>query len=139
MKLWRMFILPILAQRSVFILRGLRVACYRFYRLVHPGRDGVDVFAQVLDDRLPVRASSNAQLSVRAHGISGTTLRRHLGALVDAGLIVRKDSANGKRYARKDKLGEIEDTYGLDLSPCSPVPKNSPCNKSLRSAHGFVA
>jgi len=60
---------------------------------------------------------SNAQLTVRAHGITGTTLRRHLAALVDAGLIVRKDSANGKRYARKDKTGEIEDAYGFDLSP----------------------
>eukprot|EP01035_Chromulina_nebulosa_P046373 gene46373-62811_t len=34
---------------------------------------------------------SNAQLSLRAHGIAGTTLRRHLAALVDAGLIIRHD------------------------------------------------
>ncbi len=60
---------------------------------------------------------SNAQLSVRAHGITGATLRRHLAALVEAGLIVRKDSANGKRYARKDRAGVIEDAYGFDLSP----------------------
>ena len=60
---------------------------------------------------------SNAQLTVRAHGIAGTTLRRHLAALVDAGLIVRKDSANGKRYARKDKTGLVEDAFGFDLSP----------------------
>ncbi|WVT78011.1 plasmid replication protein RepC (plasmid) [Sinorhizobium chiapasense] len=60
---------------------------------------------------------SNAQLSIRAHGIAGATLRRHLAALVDAGLIVRKDSANGKRYVRKDRAGEIEDAFGFDLSP----------------------
>ncbi|WP_037471386.1 plasmid replication protein RepC [Sinorhizobium fredii] len=60
---------------------------------------------------------SNAQLSVRAHGIASATLRRHLAMLVDAGLIVRRDSANGKRYARKDRAGEIEDAYGFDLSP----------------------
>ncbi len=30
-----------------------------------------------------------------------TTLRRHLATLVDAGLIIRNDSPNGKRYARK--------------------------------------
>lgn len=60
---------------------------------------------------------SNAQLSVRAHGIAGATLRRHLAALVDAGLIVRKDSANGKRYVRKDRSGEIEDAFGFDLAP----------------------
>ncbi|MCG5478623.1 plasmid replication protein RepC [Sinorhizobium alkalisoli] len=60
---------------------------------------------------------SNAQLTVRAHGIAGATLRRHLALLVEAGLIVRKDSANGKRYARKDRAGEIESAFGFDISP----------------------
>ncbi|ULJ74511.1 plasmid replication protein RepC [Rhizobium gallicum] len=60
---------------------------------------------------------SNAQLTLRAHGIAGATLRRHLAALVEAGLIFRKDSANGKRYARKDKAGAIESAFGFDLSP----------------------
>ena len=60
---------------------------------------------------------SNAQLSLRAHAMPGATLRRHLAILVEAGLIVRKDSANGKRYARKDGSGEIESAFGFDLSP----------------------
>ncbi|WP_137132671.1 plasmid replication protein RepC [Rhizobium sp. FY34] len=60
---------------------------------------------------------SNAQLSIRAHGIAGTTLRRHLGALVDAGLIQRRDSPNGKRYAHRSKAGEIEDAFGFSLAP----------------------
>lgn len=60
---------------------------------------------------------SNAQLTLRAHGIAGATLRRHLALLVEAGLIVRKDSANGKRYARKDRAGEIESAFGFDISP----------------------
>lgn len=60
---------------------------------------------------------SNAQLSVRAHGITESTLRRQLGALVDAGLIQRRDSPNGKRYAHRDRSGEIEHAYGFDLSP----------------------
>ncbi|MBD8665724.1 replication initiation protein RepC [Rhizobium sp. CFBP 8752] len=60
---------------------------------------------------------SNAQLSVRAHGITESTLRRQLGALVDAGLIQRRDSPNGKRYAHRDRAGEIEHAYGFDLSP----------------------
>jgi replication initiation protein RepC len=60
---------------------------------------------------------SNAQLILRAHGMAGATLRRHLSLLVDAGLIVRKDSANGKRYARKNGAGEIENAFGFDLSP----------------------
>ncbi|NSY99246.1 plasmid replication protein RepC [Agrobacterium tumefaciens] len=60
---------------------------------------------------------SNAQLSVRAHGITESTLRRQLGALVDAGLIQRRDSPNGKRYAHRNRDGEIEQAYGFDLSP----------------------
>lgn len=60
---------------------------------------------------------SNKALSMRAHGMAETTLRRHLAALVKAGLIIRKDSPNGKRYARKDGAGEIETAYGFDLSP----------------------
>ena len=73
--------------------------------------------AELSQDRAMIVFPSNAQLSVRAHGIAGATLRRQLAALVDAGLIVRKDSANGKRYARKDRAGEIEEAYGFDLSP----------------------
>lgn len=60
---------------------------------------------------------SNAQLSIRAHGIAETTLRRHLAALVEAGLIHRRDSPNGKRYAHRDNGGEIERAFGFDLEP----------------------
>jgi replication initiation protein RepC len=60
---------------------------------------------------------SNVQLSLRAHQMAGATVRRHLAVLVEAGLIVRKDSANGKRYARKDSAGQIENAFGFDLSP----------------------
>lgn len=60
---------------------------------------------------------SNVQLSLRAHGMSISTLKRHLAALVDAGLIVRRDSPNGKRYARKGRAGEIDRAFGFDISP----------------------
>ncbi len=60
---------------------------------------------------------SNQQLSLRAHGMAPATLRRHLAMLVDAGLVVRRDSPNGKRYARKDREGEVELAFGFDLSP----------------------
>ena len=60
---------------------------------------------------------SNQQLSLRAHGMAPATLRRHLAVLVEAGLITRRDSPNGKRYARKDARGGIEVAYGFDLSP----------------------
>lgn len=60
---------------------------------------------------------SNTQLSLRAHGMAEQTLRRHLSALVEAGLIIRKDSPNGKRYARKHRGGEISEAYGFSLAP----------------------
>ncbi|MBA8862758.1 replication initiation protein RepC [Ochrobactrum anthropi] len=60
---------------------------------------------------------SNAQLSVRAHGISGATLRRALAVLVDAGLIERRDSPNGKRYAHRGRAGEVEQAFGFSLAP----------------------
>ena len=60
---------------------------------------------------------SNEQLCLRTHGMPPSTLRRQLAALVDAGLIVRRDSPNGKRYARKGRGGEITLAFGFDLSP----------------------
>lgn len=60
---------------------------------------------------------SNMQLSLRAHGMAEATLRRHIAALVDAGLLARRDSPNGKRYARKDGDGSIDEAYGFSLAP----------------------
>jgi replication initiation protein RepC len=60
---------------------------------------------------------SNQQLALRAHGMAPATLRRHLAALVDCGLIIRRDSPNGKRFARKGQGGTIETAFGFDLSP----------------------
>ena len=60
---------------------------------------------------------SNAKLSQRAHGMSPATLRRHLACLLEAGVIIRRDSPNGKRYARFDPHGEVAQAYGFDLSP----------------------
>ena len=60
---------------------------------------------------------SNQQLALRAHGMAPATLRRHLAALVDCGLVIRRDSPNGKRYARKGRGGAIELAFGFDLSP----------------------
>ncbi|MER9829785.1 replication initiation protein RepC [Mesorhizobium sp. M0134] len=60
---------------------------------------------------------SNAQLSLRAHGMPEPTVRRHMAALVGSGLIIRRDSPNGKRYARKGRGGEIEEAFGFSLAP----------------------
>jgi len=60
---------------------------------------------------------SNAQLSLRARGMTAATLRRHLAVLVEAGLILRKDSPNGKRYARRDKAGAVGEAFGFSVAP----------------------
>lgn len=71
----------------------------------------------ISEDRGLIVFPSNAQLSIRARGMTAATLRRHLAVLVDAGLILRKDSANGKRYARRDRAGEVEEAFGFSLAP----------------------
>lgn len=60
---------------------------------------------------------SNVQLSLRAHGMAEQTIRRHLAGLIGAGLLIRKDSPNGKRYAHKDRSGTVEDAFGFSLAP----------------------
>lgn len=58
---------------------------------------------------------SNKALGERAHGMAESTLRRHLAALVNAGVIARHDSPNGKRYAAKDQSGDITRAFGFNL------------------------
>jgi replication initiation protein RepC len=60
---------------------------------------------------------SNRELGLRAHGMAPSTLGRHLHALVASGLVIRRDSPNGKRYARKGQDGEIGLAFGFDLTP----------------------
>lgn len=60
---------------------------------------------------------SNRELSLRCHGMAPVTLRRHLASLVEAGMIIRRDSPNGKRYVRRDQEGELKTAFGFDLLP----------------------
>ena len=60
---------------------------------------------------------SNRALAERCHGMAESTLRRHLARLVDAGLILRHDSPNGKRYAARDHDGTVLRAFGFDLAP----------------------
>jgi len=66
--------------------------------------------------KLTVVFPSNASLSERANGIDERTLRRCLGRLDAAGLIDRKNSANGKRFPLRYG-GIIRDAFGIDLNP----------------------
>lgn len=63
----------------------------------------------------PVVYPSNAAICERLNGMPCSTMRRHLSRLVGAGVIVRRDSPNGKRYARR--VGDAKVAYGFDLSP----------------------
>jgi replication initiation protein RepC len=65
----------------------------------------------------PIVFPSNEKLCQRAHGIAPATLRRHLAALVEAGIVIRRDSPNGKRYARRGMDGEVSLAFGFELTP----------------------
>lgn len=58
---------------------------------------------------------SNKTICERLHDMPCSTMRRHLGRLIDAGLVARKDSPTGKRYIRKNH--DSETAFGFDLSP----------------------
>ncbi len=60
---------------------------------------------------------SNRELALRARGPALKTLQRALAQLMEAGLIIRRDSPNGKRYARRGQGGEIAQAFGFDLTP----------------------
>ena len=60
---------------------------------------------------------SNKSLAQRANGMAENSLRRHISVLVILGLVLRRDSPNGKRYARRGEGGKIEEAFGFDLSP----------------------
>ncbi len=71
-----------------------------------------------LDGSAPIIVfPSNRELSVRARGMAPATIRRHLAVLVEAGLVIRRDSANGKRYCLRDERGLVEEAFGFDLAP----------------------
>lgn len=58
---------------------------------------------------------SNKAICERLNGMPCSTMRRHLSNLVKTGFVVRRDSPNGKRYARR--YGDENVAFGFDLSP----------------------
>ncbi len=60
--------------------------------------------------------ASNASLAKRAH-VSIQTVERHIAKLVSLGLLTRRSSGNGKRWARRDRQGSIVLATGLSLLP----------------------
>ncbi|MFW2589434.1 helix-turn-helix domain-containing protein [Sagittula sp. SSi028] len=60
--------------------------------------------------------ASNAALAERCH-VSVQTIERHVARLVELGLIERVASANGKRWARRDRQGRVVLATGLSVLP----------------------
>lgn len=66
------------------------------------------------DSELVVHPSNKA-ICERLNGMPCSTMRRHLANLVQTGFVVRRDSPNGKRYARR--FGDEKIAFGFDLAP----------------------
>lgn len=60
--------------------------------------------------------ASNETLCFRARGLTERQLRRQVSILETAGLICRRDSANGKRFPVR-RGGQVIGAFGIDLSP----------------------
>ncbi|WP_128255780.1 plasmid replication protein RepC [Falsirhodobacter deserti] len=98
------------AARRAFGVSDRDLAVLQALVSFHPPRD-------LSVDEPTIVFPSNARLSERLHGMPESTLRRHIAALVSAGLIMRHDSPNGKRFARRDATGSICRAFGFDLRP----------------------
>jgi replication initiation protein RepC len=59
----------------------------------------------------------SASLQREALGLGPTQVKALNRALTESGLVVMKDSPNGKRYGKRDPQGRIVEAYGFDLSP----------------------
>lgn len=95
--------------RGVFEVTDRALSVLQALLSFHPGR--------ILGGNAerPVVYPSNRALSERLNGMPDSTLRRHLAALVRAGVILRRDSPNGKRYVRRGQEETV--AFGFDLSP----------------------
>jgi replication initiation protein RepC len=66
-------------------------------------------------DRLLVWPSN--QRLTTATGLSERSIRNAVRALIELQLLLPKDSPNGKRYAVRDKHGNVIDAFGFDVTP----------------------
>ncbi|TMV07367.1 plasmid replication protein RepC [Arenibacterium halophilum] len=58
---------------------------------------------------------SNKTICERLNGMPCSTMRRHMARLIEAGLLDRRDSPNGKRYVRRHGSDRV--AFGFDLTP----------------------
>ncbi len=94
-----------LKSTSISLLRAM-ISFIKGNHITAAGDDGHVCFA------------SNAALAKRTH-VSVQTVERHIAKLVSLGLLTRRSSANGKRWARRDRNGRVVLATGLSLLPLS--------------------
>lgn len=70
---------------------------------------------KMIQDKILVWPSN--EYLCRRTGLSERAVRYGIRGLVDLRLIVPKDSANGKRFAIKNRAGSLVDVFGFDLTP----------------------
>jgi replication initiation protein RepC len=120
-------------QKASEIASGIKRSKWKLFRSICESRSSLGISDRALtvldalltfypgdelcEDSNLIVFPSNAQLSLRARGMAPATLRRHLSVLVETGLILRKDSPNGKRYARRTSGGKLDDAFGFSLAP----------------------
>jgi replication initiation protein RepC len=76
----------------------------------------VGVYGEVMvKDKILIYPSND--YLVNRTGLPERTVRYGIRRLVELGLVGVKDSANGKRFAIRNKAGELLDVYGFDLTP----------------------
>jgi len=59
----------------------------------------------------------SAAMQQQELGLGPSQVKNLNRQLVEVGLVVMRDSPNGKRYGRRDPHGRIVEAYGFDLSP----------------------
>lgn len=97
------------AARQAFALSDRDLAVLEALVSFHPGNllGG--------NEDAPIVHPSNASICERLKGMACSTMRRHLFRLVETGLVTRRDSPNGKRYARRHAGEKV--VFGFDLTP----------------------
>lgn len=109
---WRAVMEPITKARAALGLNGTDLSLLRAILSFIP--------SDLLSTERPethICFAGNLALAERIGASGDSTVNRGLRRLEAAGLILRRQSANRKRYARRDRAGVITRAYGIDLSP----------------------
>jgi len=108
------------AQRELWKLLDALALCRRHYNLTPNSLSVLRALISFLPKATPADGvslvvwPSNRSLSERADGMDERTLRRHLDRLVKAGLIERRSSSNGKRFALRHQSAIVA-AFGFEL------------------------